>query len=178
MLPTDLLIHRYNGEEVVPKRLPINQGNLAIATDLITLFRATEGTSRGELNRQLQELEGENTDYRIKRGLAHLLHSAFSTFEVISPLDPQILRQRVFALSAETVPSIQATQVTFNQLANTLTQELGHEVILEQIKTGLYADFPDQQILTNFETPTPGSGSFLPSESDPPQRPSQRSGRV
>jgi predicted nuclease of restriction endonuclease-like RecB superfamily len=155
MLPTDLLIHRYNGEEIVPKRLPINQGNLAIATSLITLFQAAKGTTRGELNRQLQELEGESTDYRIKRGLAHLLHSAFSTFEVISPLDPQILRQRIFALSAETVPSAQATQVAFNRLAGALSQELGHEVLLEQIKTGLYADLPDYQILTNFEAPTP-----------------------
>lgn len=155
MLPTDLLIHRYNGEAVVPKRLVINQENLAIAADLIAHFQAAKGTIRGELNRQLQELEGESTDYRIKRGLAHLLNSAFSTFEVISPLEPQMLRQRIFALSAETVPGVQATQVTFNQLADTLTQELGHAVIPEQIKTGLYADLPDHQILTNFEVPSP-----------------------
>ncbi len=155
MLPSDLLSHRYNGEELVQKRLPMNQGNLAISTDLITLFQAAKGASRGELNRQLQELEGESTDYRIKRGLAHLLNSAFSTFEVISPLDPQMLRQRIFALSAKTVPSIQATQTTCNRLADTLTQELGHEVIPNQIRTGLYADLPDHQILTNFEVPTP-----------------------
>lgn len=155
MLPTDLLIHRCNGEEVVPKRLPINQGNLAIATDLIALFHEAIGTTRGELNRQLQELEGESTDYRIKRGLAHLLNSGFSTFEVISPLDPQRLRQRIFALSAETVPSVQVTQVTISQMADSLTQELGHEIIPEQVKTGLYADLPDHQILTSFEAPTP-----------------------
>lgn len=155
MLPTELLIHRYNGEEIVPKRLPINQGNLAIATSLITLFQAAKGTIRGELTRQLQELEGESTDYRVKRGLTHLLNSAFSTFEVISPLDPQMLRQRLFALSAETVPGVQATQAIFNRLANALTQELGQEVISEQIKTGLYADLPDHQVLTNFEAPSP-----------------------
>ncbi len=39
MLPTDLLIHRFSGEEIVPKRLPINQEYLAIATGLITLFK-------------------------------------------------------------------------------------------------------------------------------------------
>lgn len=95
MLPTDLLIHRYNGEEIVPKRLPIDSGNLAIATDLITLFQSAKGMTRGELNRQLQVLEGESTNYRLKRGLAHLLNSAHSTFEVLSPLDPQLLRQRI-----------------------------------------------------------------------------------
>jgi hypothetical protein len=154
MLPTDLLIHRYSGEEIVPKRLSINQSNLAIATELITLFREAKGTTRGELNRQLQELEGESTDYRIKRGLAHLLNTAFSTFETISPLDPQMLRQRVFSLSAQSLPSSQMTQSTLHQLADTLTQELGHEVMPAQVGAGLYADLSENQILTNFEEPT------------------------
>ena len=33
----------------------------------------------------------------MKRGLAHLLESAFSTFEMRSLIDPVTLRQRVFA---------------------------------------------------------------------------------
>jgi len=155
MLPTDLLMHRYSGEEVVPKRLPINGGNLAIATELISLFQAAKGRMRAELNRQLQELEGESTDYRIKRGLAHLLYSAYSTFEVISPLEPKMLRQRIFALSAQGVPSSQATRRTLHQLAGQLTQELAREVIPEQVEAGLYADLPENQILTQFEAPTP-----------------------
>ncbi|WP_390883425.1 DUF790 family protein [Kovacikia minuta] len=43
MLPTDLLIHRYNGEEVVPKRLALNPKNLAMAADLIALFAECQG---------------------------------------------------------------------------------------------------------------------------------------
>ncbi|HTL87831.1 MAG TPA: DUF790 family protein, partial [Leptolyngbya sp.] len=97
MLPTDLLMHRFIGEELVPKRLKLDKQNLAIADDLITLFQNAKGITKGELNRQLQELEGEETDYRIKRGLAHLLNSSFSTFETVSPLDPPMLRDRVFA---------------------------------------------------------------------------------
>lgn len=158
MLPTDLLIHRYSGEEILPKRLPINLGNLAIATDLINLFQAAKGKMRGELNRHLQELEGESTDYRIKRGLAHLLNSAHSTFEVISPLEPQMLRQRLFTLAADPEgppPSARAAQITINQLADVLTQELGREVMAEQIKAGLYADLPENQILSEFEAPIP-----------------------
>lgn len=156
MLPSDLLIHRYSGEEIVPKRLTLTQENLAIATELIELFQNAKGGTRGELNRQLQELEGEDTNYRIKRGLAHLLNSdAFSTFETLSPLDPSTLRQRVFALSAQTAPSPQATQAVLSRLADILSQELTQEVIPEQIRTGLYADLPDNQILTGFEPPTP-----------------------
>lgn len=156
MLPSDLLMHRYSGETVIPKRLPLNSENLAIATELITLFQSAKGGTRGELNRQLQELEGESTDYRIKRGLAHLLSSdAFSTFETVSPLDPPMLRQRVFALSAQTAPHPQATQTTLQTLADRLTEELGHEVLPTQIQAGLYADLADNQILTEFDAPSP-----------------------
>lgn len=156
MLPTDLLLHRYSGEEIVPKRLPLSDENMAIATELIQLFSEAKGGTRGELNRQLQELEGESTDYRIKRGLAHLLNSeAFSKFETVSPLDPIDLRQRVFALSAQTIPSPQATQTTLQAVADTLTQELDREVLPQQVHTGLYADLPDNQILISFEAPTP-----------------------
>ncbi len=156
MLPTDLLIHRYSGEEIVPKRLAITPANREMAAELISLLQNSQGETRGELDRQLLELEGESTDYRVKRGLAHLLlGDAFSRFETISPLDPVTLRERIFALSAQTIPSVQTTQLTLEKLAISLTQELGQEIIPAQIQTGLYADLPDNQILTQFEAPTP-----------------------
>lgn len=154
MLPTELLIHRFNGEEIAPKRLEFDAKVLAIAEDVITLFQEARNGTRGALNRQLQELEGEETDYRVKRGLAHLLNSSFSTFETVSPLDPPMLRERVFALSAQSVPSAQATQMTIEKVANDLGQELDREVLPEQVKAGLYADLPENQILTSFEAPT------------------------
>ncbi|MCY7283691.1 MAG: DUF790 family protein, partial [Cyanobacteria bacterium CAN_BIN43] len=121
MLPTDLLMSRPNGEELVPKRLPLEGKNLAIATDLITLFQQSQGNPQKELDRLLQELEGETTDYRTKRGLSHLLKSeTFSTFEIISPLDPQLLRQRVFALSAQSPPIPQTAAATLTTLASQL----------------------------------------------------------
>lgn len=155
MLPSDLLMHRLSGEELVPKRLNLDAKTIAIAEDLITLFQEAKGDTRGALNRQLLELEGEETDYRIKRGLAHLLNSAFSTFETISPLDPIMLRQRVFAVSAACVPNPHTIDTTLDHVATALSQELGHEVLPDQIQSGLYADLPDNQILTAFESPTP-----------------------
>jgi len=122
MLPSDLLIHRYSGETVVPKRLVINSANIEIAADLIHQFQEAKGGTRGELNRQLLELEGEDTDYRIKRGLAHLLNAdAFSTFETVSPLDPATLRQRIFAIAAQASCSAIATTNTLQCLADALT---------------------------------------------------------
>lgn len=156
MLPSDLLIQNFSGEEIVPKRLAIGPVYLAIARDLIDLFTGAQGSTRGELNRLLLELEGEDTDYRIKRGLAHLLQGdAFSQFETISPLEPQTLRRRIFALSATTAPSFQASQAAIDRLAMLLSQELEREILPVQIQTGLYADLPDNQILTQFTAPTP-----------------------
>ncbi|MEB3356253.1 MAG: DUF790 family protein, partial [Synechococcales bacterium] len=112
MLPTELLVNRPSGDALVPKRVALNEQNRAIATDLIEIFQAHQGKTQGELNQQLQELEGEETDYRFKRGLAHLLRSGFSTFDVVSPLEPQDLRQRVFAAASRQVPLPQPASET------------------------------------------------------------------
>lgn len=156
MLPTDLLIHRNNGEEIAPKRLPIEGRSLATAGDIIALFQQCQGKTQGELEQQLKELEGTSTDYRIKRGLAHLLYGdAFSKFEVVSPIEPQLLRQRAFALSALAAPLPQTATLTLQTLAAQLSQELDREVLPDQIRTGLYADLNDNKILVQFEAPTP-----------------------
>ena len=155
MLPADLLIQRYQGEAVIPKRLPCSADNLAIAAELITLFRDATGGTRADLQAQLQVLEGEETDYRMKRGLAHLLESAFSTFEMRSLIDPVTLRQRVFALSAQSVPGPQSSAATVAAVAETLSRELEQDVSAEQIRAWLYADLPEQQLLTSFDEPTP-----------------------
>ncbi|OLP17640.1 hypothetical protein BST81_15055 [Leptolyngbya sp. 'hensonii'] len=158
MLPSELLIHRQNGEAVIPKHLELNEANRAIATELIRLFQAVRGQTLGELDRHLQELEGDTPDYRIRRGLAHLLKSeAFSKFEIISPLEPQSLREQVFSLAARTLPSPLQTEQTLSQLAATLSQNLEREVVPQQIQAGLYADLMENRILTEFEAPTPES---------------------
>lgn len=156
MLPTDLLMHRQNGEEVVPKYLPLSPSQLGMAKTLIDLFAQAQGGTQGELDRRLQELEGDSTDYRIKRGLAHLLRAeSFSSFEIVSPLEPQLLRQRVFALSAQAAPLPQTANQTLQTLADRLSQELDREVHPDQIRTGLYADLNENRILTRFDPPTP-----------------------
>ncbi|MGL5063727.1 MAG: DUF790 family protein, partial [Microcoleus sp.] len=109
MLPTDLLSYRQNGESIIPLRLKIDAKNLATATEIIECFQESIGTTQGELDRRLLGLEGDSPDYRLKRGFAHLLKGGFCTFEIISPLEPSELRQQVFALAAQSVPSINST---------------------------------------------------------------------
>jgi predicted nuclease of restriction endonuclease-like RecB superfamily len=155
MLPSPLLAHRQNGEEIVPKRLKIDAQNLAIANDSIQCFQSAVGCTQAELDRRLQDLEGDSPDYRVKRGLAHLLKSHFCTIEIISPLEPQELRQRVFAAAANTVPGRRATTNTLEKLAHQLSGELKRQVRPDQVQTGLYADLKENRILTQFDAPEP-----------------------
>ncbi len=147
-------MHRQNGEEIIPKRLKIDQKTSELAIDLINYFQAAVGKTQGVLERQLADFEGDTTDYRVKRGLAYILKSSFCTFEVVSPLEPQMLRERVFSLSAKSVSSRESTQVTLSKIADELTQELEREVLLEQVRNGLYADLAENKILTAFDAPT------------------------
>ena len=155
MLPSELLSFRRTGESVVPLRLEIKARYLAIATELIETFESVRGKPQKDLTRLLQDLEGDSPDYRLRRGLAHILKSSFCTFEIVSPLDPPTLRQRVFALSANSIPLPRNTPGILNQLAMTLSQELDAEIQAEQIQTGLYADLQENRILTEFDPPTP-----------------------
>jgi predicted nuclease of restriction endonuclease-like RecB superfamily len=147
-------MHRQNGEEIIPKRLKIDQKTSELAIELINYFQAAVGKTQGVLERQLADFEGDTTDYRVKRGLAYILKSSFCTFEVVSPLEPQMLRERVFSLSAKSVSSRESTQVTLGKIADELTQELEREVLLEQVRNGLYADLAENKILTAFDAPT------------------------
>ncbi|GAB4191825.1 MAG: DUF790 family protein [Coleofasciculaceae cyanobacterium] len=155
MLPTELLINRQNGETIIPKQLPINSETCAIATELIARFQNAVGSTQGELDRQLSEFEGDSPDYRIKRGLAHILKTSFCTFEIVSPLEPKELRQRVFTLAAQSIASPQASETTLNTLSIALSQELNREVLPQHICTGLYADLQENRILTQFDDPAP-----------------------
>ncbi len=155
MLPTELLMSRYSGEELLPKRLKHDQATLGIAKDIITLFEEHRGLRRGELDEQLGVLEGEATDYRVKRGLAHLLRGGFSTFETISPVEPTLLRERVFALAAAGLPNPQNAPATVERAAAALSAELGRDVHPEEVTRGLYADLSENQRLSTFEPPDP-----------------------
>lgn len=126
-----------------------------LASELIQFFQDAVGKSQGVLERQLADFEGDTTDYRMKRGLAYILKSSFCTFEVVSPLEPAMLRERVFSLAAKSVPSREETDTVLTKIAHQLSQELQREVLPIHVHEGLYADLTENKILTNFDAPKP-----------------------
>ena len=155
LLPSELLSYRRSGETVVPLQLRVNGTHLAIAIDLISTFESARGQTQGHLDRLLLELEGDSPDYRLRRGLAHILRSSFCRFDIVSPIEPPLLRQRVFGLAAKTISIPQHAEGTLAVLAGELTQECEREVVPEEIRKGLYADLQENRILTEFDVPTP-----------------------
>ncbi|MEM7734807.1 MAG: DUF790 family protein [Deinococcota bacterium] len=153
MLPSDLLMRRIQGDEIVPKRLKHSEANLATATDVIEVFEAQLGETKGTLEAALQVLEGNDTDYRTKRGFAHILTNSFSEFEVKSPLEPADLRQKVFAASAKQIPSEANSNKVLAQVASDLSQETQTHVTPDMVRAGLYADLQDNHVLTRFDAP-------------------------
>jgi uncharacterized protein len=157
MLPTDLLIHRQNGEEIIPKRLKVDSKSLQVASELIACFKEAIGKTQGQLERRLSEIEGDSPDYKLKRGFGYLLKSGFCNFEVVSPMEPPMLRERVFSLAAKSLPCRVSTETTLTTVASELSRELEKEVLPQQVHNGLYADLAENKILINFDAPTPES---------------------
>ncbi|BAQ64265.1 DUF790 family protein [Geminocystis sp. NIES-3709] len=154
MLKSDLLIYRYSGEGIIPKKLPLQPEFIDMALELIYCFQDYVGKTQGELEEKLQELEGDSPEYKIKRGLSHLLKNSFAQFEIISPLNPTTLREKVFTLAAQNPPLPDYRGQTLDSIASLLSVELKKEVLPSEVEQGLYADLQENRILTQFETPS------------------------
>lgn len=155
MLPSEMLIYRYSGNTLIPKRLRLDNHTIGLADQQIDCFLSAIGETQGELNRKLQELEGDSTDYRIKRGLSHILRNSFATFEIISPLEPILLRQKVFDHASLSQPIPENRSKILKDISGHLSKELKREVLPSEIEKGLYADLQENRILTQCEPPTP-----------------------
>ncbi len=147
MLTSELLIYRVQAGLVVPRELAHTKTDLERAENVIELFTAFHGRKRGELDDALREEEGESTDYRVRRGLAHLLYSERCEFATQSVLEPEMLRERVFAASARERPSLETSPILLESIAFDLSNELGRELSSAQLEEGLYADLRENQII-------------------------------
>lgn len=155
MLPTELLIYRRSGDTIIPKKLAVDDKSLTLAQEQIACFQSMVGATQGQLDEKLADLESDSPQYRLKRGLAHLLKSHFATFEVKSPLEPIALRQKVFQVAATQLVTSQNRDSLLEAIADQLSQALGRAVFPSEIEQGLYADLPENKILTDFESPSP-----------------------
>jgi uncharacterized protein len=145
MLTSELLISKLEAGVVVPKALPISAKELERAESLIALFVGFNQNTRGELDAALREEEGDGTDYRIRRGLAHLLYSERTEFVTQSVIEPGLLRSKLFAAAAQARPTLAGKAAFLATTVAQLSQELSTELSLEAVEAGLYGDLKENQ---------------------------------
>ncbi|GGR07456.1 DUF790 family protein [Deinococcus ruber] len=147
MLPTELLMFSFRAGLVLPKVLKPSPTNLSLISQLVGLFESHVGHRRFELEAELRALEAGRQDYRVIRGLAHILLTDHSEFEAGGSVEPLVVRQQVFALAQEHPPGRHHRAEVLAQAA----QRLGSDP--QALTEALYADLPDQQTLMSFEAP-------------------------
>ena len=152
MLPTELLMFRIKGGVIEPRRLKTSTANLKLAETVIQTFESHVGKRRFELNEAMQILETGRSDFKILRGLAHLLAQRCE-FEAGGVLTPPQTRDHLFALAQGHPPSRRRTKELLEQAARTLSGD--RPLSAEEVLAALYADLPDQQILVSFDPLTP-----------------------
>ena len=132
---------------IVPRALGFGKPDLERANTVIELFKAHDGRRRGELDEALRADEGEGTDYHVRRGLAHLLYSERCEFQTQSILEPELLRDRVFAASARVRPNLETGANLLDDLALDLTVELERPISGAELEASLYADLKENQLV-------------------------------
>ncbi len=157
MLTADLVQARVYRKQVRPRYIDTaDEGNLALAGELIDVFSAHEGRPRHELDHELKELLGTGTEFLLHRALAKLLRDR-STFDTEAEVEPEELRREVFAASAAAYQlSGDGGAREFDRSA-VLGDVAGRlECEPRDIERGLYADLKDEQILTEWQRCRPG----------------------
>jgi len=138
---------------VEPKRLKPTPGNLQLAETLIRIFETNVGRRRTDLDEDLKTLEAGRQDFKVLRGLAHLLVNGSSTFEAVGSVPPQSVREQVFALAQQHPPSRARREAILEQAAAALSTDT--KLGAADVAATLYADLPDQQTLVAFDPPEP-----------------------
>ncbi len=160
VLTTDLVRARVVKGDVRPAYIDAADPALTeLAATLVALFSAHVGKPRGALDDALTELIGEETDYLLHRGLAKLLEDR-AQFGTDSPVDPIVLRQRVFERAARSNPVSRAEGDPVHPVSRAaVLTEVGTELSLSlaQVERALYADLQREQLMLSFEALAPSA---------------------
>lgn len=150
MLTADLVRARVHKGELKPRWIDASDRELLVlARELIAVFDAHVGHTRGELDEALAALLGEGTDYLLHRGLAKLL-SDRAEFEVCSKVSPAELRVAVFDDAARDHPVVSVGDAVHSTTREMVLERVGarFEMTAEELSRCLYADLESEQVMS------------------------------
>jgi len=145
MLPSELLVSRVWGKRITPVFSHLNEEQVAVAAEIIRIYRDYVGRKQGELAEVLEEFE-EGLNYRFIRGLRVLLERR-CRFESASPLNPVEARRVVFEESNRL--GLATTREKRLRVLKKAASILG--VSVEDLEKSLWADHESELVLREFD---------------------------
>jgi predicted nuclease of restriction endonuclease-like RecB superfamily len=158
MLTGDLVRVKTSKQRVVPLYIERNASNwLEAAESLLLLFREGVGTTRGEIEAEIDELFGGGARAnQVIRGLAKVIEDR-SDFEVVAEVPPEEVREKVFTAAAEFRRKLrdgaarpgQRAIFRRDEVLGPVASDLG--LAPETITDLLFADLRDENRLRRFD---------------------------
>jgi hypothetical protein len=154
MLTADLAMSWRRGNKIFPRFIRTDDADYWRDTESLNeIFEIgeSEGKTRGELDKELEEYVGAGTDYRILRGFIKLLNDRceFQTSSVAEPIE---IRRQVF-LEAKKFQPVFPHSKQREKVLETVAEEFNTDATT--IAGSLYADLSAQQKLLSFESVEP-----------------------
>ena len=156
MLTLDLLRYRIKEDEIYARYVnPKNRKYRTIARDLIEIYGAHLNKTRGSLASALADYEAADTTYHVTRGLAKLLEDR-SEFTIQSPIEPEVLREKIFAYGSKRHPVVTKRDRFHRHTREKVLAKIADEfkVSGDEVMAGMYADLEENRRLTAFDPPT------------------------
>ncbi len=147
MLPQNLLRARRRRGTIRP--LYAKEDKLGLSKTLISVFEAHVDRKRGELRAALSRCEELGYNYKLVRGLAAVLEDR-CIFQTRAFVNPAEARRAVFEEAGD---GVVATEEERRRVLSAAAFRLG--VSTKDLDTSLYADLWDEQVLSDFDAPTP-----------------------
>jgi predicted nuclease of restriction endonuclease-like RecB superfamily len=125
---------------------------LEVAESLLMIFREGVGTTRGEIETEIDELVGEGLATLAHRGLAKVLEDR-AEFEVVADLPPETIREKVFTAAAEHRRVLKAAGHRAPFQRDAVLKAVADELNLEpeKVAAALFADLKDENRMLKFE---------------------------
>jgi predicted nuclease of restriction endonuclease-like RecB superfamily len=130
--------------QVSTRPIQANYRYLTVANELVKLFQAHVGRSRGQLTEALRDYEGDRLDYPVIRGLAAVLE-ARCTFGNDPPIRPADLRATLFGQGPVTRQRDLFSQTSRKQVIAETVVTTG--LTEAEIETSIFADLAEEQLL-------------------------------
>ncbi len=153
MLTGNLVRVRTSKARVIP--LYLDRGDstwLEAAESLLLIFREGVGTTRGEIESEIDEMLGDDPKTLAHRGLAKVLEDR-AEFEMVADVPPDELREKVFSAAAAERLRLKAEGRRNEFRRDAVLAKVGAEVGMapDRLAASLFADLKDEARMLTFD---------------------------